>query len=101
MASLLHTEKPGSYWGWTKLVAYNITIKWQDTATFFGVKTLPPPAIACKLLTKFTANEMKKDMNYRLLRYMDLAMDPIWTDFAVDNFAVQTLLNYAPKAPTI
>lgn len=46
---------------------------------------------------------MKKVVNYKLLRYMDLAMDPVRTGFAeesaVDDFAVHllTLLDYAPR----
>ncbi|KAH8992440.1 hypothetical protein EDB92DRAFT_568786 [Lactarius akahatsu] len=103
MAHFLRIAKSGSYWRWAELVAYNITIKWQDAATFFGVKTLPPPAVARELLTKSTADEMKNVVNYKLLRYMDLAMEPVRTgsaeESAVDDFAVHllTLLDYAPR----
>ncbi|KAH9044315.1 hypothetical protein EDB85DRAFT_1852079, partial [Lactarius pseudohatsudake] len=60
MAHFLRTAKSGSSWRWADLFAYNITIKWQDAATFFGVRTLPPPAVARELLTKSTADEMKQ-----------------------------------------
>ena len=44
---------------------------------------------------------MEDDTSYKLLRYMDLAMDPVPAEeFAVDDFAVRllTMLGYVPRS---
>ena len=74
MAHLLHTEKLGSHWTLINLKVYNIIVKVQNAATFFGVKTLPWPAVACKVLKKFAADKMASNTNYKLIHYMDFAM---------------------------
>ncbi|KAJ2916085.1 hypothetical protein MD484_g4318, partial [Candolleomyces efflorescens] len=100
MADLLRTAKSGRDWGIIELAAYNIEIQFQDAATFFGVDPLPAPAVANEVLTKPHADDMQDDSNYKLLRYMDLAMDPVPTEeSAVNDFAVHLLkvLGYAPR----
>ncbi|KAH9081498.1 hypothetical protein EDB83DRAFT_2282911 [Lactarius deliciosus] len=99
MANLLRTAK--NHWSLAELHAYNITVKWQDTTTFFGVNSLPQPAVPRELLKKVAANDMVNDTNYKLLHYMDLATDPdfVGQDSAVDGFAVHllTVLGYVPR----
>jgi hypothetical protein len=101
MANLMRTAKSGSRWSLGELHAYNIVFKWQDAATFFGVKPLPQPAVARELLKNVAANDMKDDANYRLLRYADMAEHSApGEDSAVVDFAAQllTLLGYvAPR----
>ncbi|KAH9989556.1 hypothetical protein BJV77DRAFT_1129662, partial [Russula vinacea] len=97
---LLRSAKSGSDWGPNELVAYNIDIQFQDAANFFGVNPLPQPAVANEVLTRLDADDMTNDSNYRFVRYMDLAMDPVPTEeSAVDDFAVflLTMLGYAPR----
>jgi len=99
MANLLRKAKSGNDWSQNELYAYNIVVELQDAATFFGVNPLPKPAVAGKLLNNVTAEDMVDDANYKLLRYMDLAMHPPEGESAVDDFAVHllTLLGYAPR----
>jgi len=100
MANLLRTAKSGSDWGGSELAAYNIEIKFQNAATFFGVNPLPAPTVADEVLTRINADDMQDDHNYKLLRYMDLAMDPVPTEgSAVVDFVVHllTVLGYVPR----
>ena len=99
MANLLRSAKSGSDWGPSELHAYNIVVEFQNAATFFGVDPLPRPAVAAEVLNVVSADEMVNDVNYKLLRYMDLAMDPVPAgESAVVDFAVHllTLLGYVP-----
>jgi len=99
MANRLRLAKLGSDWGVSELAAYNIEVQFQDAVTFFGVD--PLPAQTDELLTRFNADDMDADSNYKLIRYMDLAMDPVPTEeSAVDDFAVQllTVLGYVPRS---
>ena len=101
MTNLLRTAKLGSDWSQAELHAYNIVVEFQDAPTFFGVNPLPQPAVAGELLNNVAADDMVNDANYKLLRYMDLAMDPVPAqESAVDDFAVHllTLLGYVPRA---
>ncbi|KAJ3879562.1 hypothetical protein F5051DRAFT_451463 [Lentinula edodes] len=93
--------KSGSDWTQNEFRAYNITVQLQDAATFFGVDPLPQPAVAQEVLTTLDADDMILDDNYKLLRYMDLAMNPVPTEeSAVDDFAVHLLklLGYLPRS---
>lgn len=101
MANLLRTAKPGSNWGPSELAAYSIVVEFQDAPTFFGTDPLPRPAVADEILNNVAADDMNNDSNYKLLRYMDLAMDPPpGEESAVDDFAVHllTLLGYVPRS---
>ncbi|KAH9178554.1 hypothetical protein EDB89DRAFT_2239181 [Lactarius sanguifluus] len=100
MANLLRTAKSGTHWGLLELHAYNIVFKPQDSATFFGVKTLPQPTVARELLDNLAAKDMENDANYKLLYYMDLANGPApREESAVVDFATHllTLLDYVPR----
>ncbi|PPQ92307.1 hypothetical protein CVT25_008598 [Psilocybe cyanescens] len=100
MANFLHTAKSGSNWGINKLATYNIKIQFQDATTFFGVNPLPAPAVADEVLIRHHADDMQDNSNYKLLRYMDLAIHPAAEqESAVDNFAVHLLamLGYLPR----
>ncbi|KAH9081500.1 hypothetical protein EDB83DRAFT_550814 [Lactarius deliciosus] len=100
MANLLRTAKSGTRWSLLELHAYNIVVKLQDSATFFGVKTLPRPTVARELLDNLAANDMENDANYKLLYYMDLANCPApREESAVVDFATHllTLLDYVPR----
>ena len=72
----MRTAKCGSDWGTRELHSYNIRIQFQDAATFFGTNPLPQLAIAEEIFTSLNADDMTNDSNYKLVRYMDLAMDP-------------------------
>ena len=100
MANLVRTAKSGIRWSIGELYAYNIVVKWQDAATFFGVNPLPQPAVAHELLNKVSANDMVEDANHKLLRYAVLAGRPApGENSAVVDFAAHllTLLGYAPR----
>jgi hypothetical protein len=100
MAHLLRTAKSGTDWSQFELHAYNIVVQFQDAATFFGLDPLPQPTVAAELLNNVVADDMVNDANYKLLRYMDLAMDPVPDEeSAVVDFVVHllTLLDYVPR----
>ena len=46
MANISRTAKSGNDWSAADLSAYNITVEYQNAATFFGVDSLPQPAVA-------------------------------------------------------
>jgi hypothetical protein len=78
-----------------------IIVEYQDAATFFGVNPLPQPAVAGELLNHLTADEMVDEANYKVLRYMDMAMNRVpESESAVADFAVHllSLLGYVPRA---
>jgi hypothetical protein len=92
MANIIRSAKSGSDWTSNDLVAYNITIIAQNSATFFGQPVLPQPTLNPELLTNLNAEEMVDDESYKLVRYMDLAMNPIpGEESAVDDFAMRLL----------
>lgn len=101
MANLIRNAKSGRDWTINDLTAYNITILRQNTATFFGQAALPPPPHHPDLLNRLTADEMADEESYQVVRYMDLAMDPVpGEESAVDDFAMQLLrvMGYAGRA---
>ncbi|KAF8347370.1 hypothetical protein F5887DRAFT_1060744 [Amanita rubescens] len=78
--SLLRLPKSGNDWGIKDLHAYNISVQFQDAATFFGVDP---------------------SRNYKFMRYMDVAMDPVPAEeSAVNDFVVclLTMLGYVPRS---
>ena len=92
MAELLRSAKSGSDWTSNELNAYNITVIYQDAATFFETPTLPQPTISPDVLTCPGPNDAADDSAYELLRTMDLAMTPAPAEeSAVDDFAVLLL----------
>src|SRR5258707_9053036 len=98
MANLLHSAKSESDW---ELAAYNIEVQFQDAVIFFGVDPLPAPTVADELLIRVNVDDMDADSNHKLIRYMDLAMDPVPTEeSAIDDFAIQllTVLGYVPRS---
>ncbi|KAK0222059.1 hypothetical protein IW262DRAFT_1377971 [Armillaria fumosa] len=100
MANLLRSAKSGRDWGRSELPAYNIVVEYQDAATFFGVDPLPPPSVAAEVLHNVAAEDTADEGNYTLLRYMDLAMNPVpGQESAVDDFAIELLktLGYAQR----
>lgn len=101
MANLLRNSKSGSDWTINDLTAYNITIVRQNAAIFFGQADLPLPSRHPDLLNRLTADEMADEESYQVVRYMDLAMDPVpGEESAVDDFAMQLLrmMGYAGRA---
>lgn len=92
MASLIRSAKSGNDWTINDLEAYNITIVAQDAATFFDQPVSPQLALNQKLLTNLGAEEMVDEEDYKLVRYMDLAMNPIpGEESAVTDFAMRLL----------
>ena len=45
MTELIRSAKSGSDWKGNEVAAYNITIEYQDAATFFGTLNLPQPTV--------------------------------------------------------
>jgi len=83
----------------SELAAYNIQVQFQDAVTFFGVDPLPAPTVGDEILTRVNADDMDADSNYKLIRYMDLAMDPVPTEeSAVDDFVVQLVHSVGLRA---
>jgi hypothetical protein len=100
MANVPRTPKSGSDWTDAELHANNIIVEYQDAATFFGVDPLPQPAVAGELLNRLTADEMVDEANYKVLQYMDMAMNRVpESESAVTDFAVHllSLLGYVPR----
>jgi hypothetical protein len=59
---------------------------------FFNQAALPPPSHHPNLLNRLMADKMVDDESYQVVRYMDLAMEPVpGEESAVDNFAMQLL----------
>ena len=101
MANIIRTSKSGSDWTPNDLLAYNIRVEYQDSATFFGVPVLPQPQVDNEVLTAQDAAATQYDDPYALLRTMDLAMAvPPGEESAVDDFAVQLfrVLGYTGRA---
>ena len=92
MANLIRSAKPCSDWTPNDLKAYNITIDAQNAATFFGQSRLPAPAANPQLLTTLSATDMIDDSCFRVVKYMDLSMDPVpGEESAVSDFAMELL----------
>jgi hypothetical protein len=104
MANLIRSAKSSHDWTAAELDAYNITIEVQDAQTFFGIHPLPEPQVDAEVLHVTTADAMRNDANYHLLRYMDLAMNTTPAhESAVDDFAVVLLrtLGYQTRGRSI
>ncbi|KAI9446446.1 hypothetical protein H4582DRAFT_2052470 [Lactarius indigo] len=93
MAELIRNAKSASDWTRNELAAYNITVEYQDAATFFGTHNLPQPAtIDPAVLTATDPDDAANDSVYELLRTMDLAMSPVLAEeSAVNDFSVLLL----------
>lgn len=74
MADLIRTAKSGSDWTENDLEAYNIQLRFEDSATFFGDSILPLPEIDEEILTMLEADDMLHDNNAELINLLDLAM---------------------------
>lgn len=92
MANLVRNAKSGRDWTLNDLAAYNISVGRQDTATFFGQAAPPSPTHHPDLLNGLMADEMADEESYQVVRYMDLAMNPVpGEESAVDDFTMQLL----------
>ena len=93
MAEIIRCAKSGSDWTTNELAAYNITVEYQDVATFFGAHDLPQPAtINPAVLTTTSPDDAVDTGVYEILRTMDLAMAPAPAEeSAIDGFAVLLL----------
>ena len=101
MANLTRRAKSGNDWTQAELRAYNTFVEFQDATTFFGINPLPRPAVADELLSNVAADDMANEENYKLLRYTDLATDPVPAlESAVDDFAFHllSLMGYVPRS---
>ncbi|KIM71985.1 hypothetical protein PILCRDRAFT_830035 [Piloderma croceum F 1598] len=100
MANLIHSSKSGHDWTINDLMAYNISIVQQNTATFFSQAALPLPAQHPDL-NRLTVDKMVDNNSYQVVRYTDLTMDPVpGEESAVDDFTMQLLhmMGYASRA---
>jgi hypothetical protein len=90
MANLVRSAKSGNDWTGNDLEAYNIQLRFEDAATFFGDSILPLPEIDEEILTTLEADDMLYDGNAELINLLDLAMgfseEPAVNDFAVEPF---------------
>ncbi|KAK2464807.1 hypothetical protein APHAL10511_003225 [Amanita phalloides] len=101
MANIIRTSKPGRDWTPNDLLAYNISVEYQDSQTFFGIANLPQPHVDNEVLIAPDAAATQHDDPYILLRTMDLAIAiPPGEESAVDDFAVQLfrVLSYTGRA---
>ena len=73
MASFRHAAMSGNDWETHELCAYNITIQFQDTATFFGMDPLPQPSLISSEIFSHPDNVTDPSI-HDLLFYMDHAM---------------------------
>lgn len=99
MANLLRMAKSGSDWTAVQFCAYNIIVELQDVPTFFGVDPLPQVAVAGELLKHVTADEMVDTKNTKLLKYMEMAKNPLFGEFAIVDFAAYLLSLLGYDAP--
>jgi hypothetical protein len=90
MANLIRSAKSGNDWTENDLEAYNIQLRFEDAATFFGDSILPLPEIDEEIFTTLEADDMFHDSNAELINLLDLAMgfseEPAVNDFAVELF---------------
>lgn len=92
MANIARTPKCGNDWTPNDLLAYNIRVIYQDSATFFGVPELPQPDVDDEVLTAQDASAMQRDDSYALLRAMELVMASAHgQESAVVDFVVEPL----------
>jgi hypothetical protein len=92
MANLNRSAKPGRNWTEFDLMAYNIRIKPDAGATFFGDPNLLLPVIDEEILTTLEAKDMLSDHNAELINLLDLAMSrKSYEESAVDDFTVELL----------
>ncbi|KAH9911665.1 uncharacterized protein B0H18DRAFT_1128270 [Fomitopsis serialis] len=92
MANLIRSPKAGSDWTGNDLAAYNIQMRLESAASFFGDHTMPPPNVDQEILTTQNAQDMYFDRNAELINLLDLAMSSMSAeDSAVDDFAVELL----------
>ena len=99
MANLLRMAKSGSDWTAVQFCAYNIIVELQDVPTFFGVDPLPQVAVAGELLKHVTADEMVDTKNTKLLKYMEMAKNLLFGEFAIVDFAAYLLSLLGYDAP--
>ncbi|TFY50472.1 hypothetical protein EVG20_g11498 [Dentipellis fragilis] len=101
MANMPRFAKDGNKWNPWDLEAFNIKIKREDAATFFGTDDLPMPAVDEEFLKTPQAKDMVHDNNAELLYMLETAMEfPLSGQSAVADFAVQLLrhLGYVKRS---
>jgi hypothetical protein len=76
MANIIRSAKSGSDWTSNDLIAYNISIESQDSATFFEVPALPDPHVPQEMLQRLNPEEAEDINTCLTLAAMDLAMNP-------------------------
>jgi hypothetical protein len=104
MAQLIRSAKSGNDWTANELLAYNITVVYQDFARFFEIPHAPQPTIPVNVLTTEHHSNAPDDATYRVLKSMDLAMALAPAEeSAVDDFAVVLLraLGYEPRGRSL
>ncbi|KZT20273.1 hypothetical protein NEOLEDRAFT_1165115 [Neolentinus lepideus HHB14362 ss-1] len=74
MANIIRSAKSGSDWTENDLEAYNIQVRLEDAATFFGKDNLP--LLAEEILSVQEAEDMSSNRNVELVNLLDLAMKP-------------------------
>lgn len=92
MANLNRILKSANDWNRYHLEAYNIHLRFENRATFFGKSKLPPPQIDKEVLTTLEAEDMLSDHNAELIHLLDMAMCPVPAgESAVNDFTVELL----------
>src|SRR6266404_4047022 len=76
MANLIRTPKSGSDWTLNDLLAYNIRVVFQDSATFFGVQNLTLPQVDDSILNVREVADAQDDDTFEFLQTMEAAMNP-------------------------
>ncbi|KAH9174239.1 hypothetical protein EDB89DRAFT_2150894 [Lactarius sanguifluus] len=84
---LLCSAKSACEWTKNELDAYNINVKYQDSAAFFGQDDLPLPQVDRELLNTVKAADMVIPTNAILINYLDQAMMDCARESTVDNFS--------------
>ncbi|KAK0199857.1 hypothetical protein DFS33DRAFT_201161 [Desarmillaria ectypa] len=88
MANLIRSAKSAKDWTRCDLDAYNIHIRLEDSATFFGIQDLPHPNVDQEILDVQDAENMVSARNAELVNLLDIAMAPVGTS-AVNDFAME------------
>lgn len=104
MAELIRRTKSGSDWTANEIAAYNITVVYQDTSTFFETPNIPHPTINPNVLNTLECRDAPDDDTYRLLRNLYLATTQVPAEeSAVEDLAVALLraLGYEPRGRTL
>jgi hypothetical protein len=100
MTNIIRSAKSGNDWTANDLIAYNISIESQNSASFFEVPALPEPHVPQEMLQRLDPEDTEDINTCLTLAAMDLAMNLVpQEESAVDDFTVRLfdMLRYTTR----